>query len=146
MRKLLLFIALLFPVKAVYANPSTPFYPFDWVWGSIYYGGCFGPEVLIIVTILLFCRMEVFPVMIALFAGNILGYFFVFLPVLEETGNIFISEMIIVCVEAVFIKLLSLFERFQMDDFRGLGWNTAFMAAGVGNYISYYAGVMIAGG
>jgi len=146
MRKLTLFIALLLPATVAYANPSSPFYPFDWVWGSIYYGGCFGPEVLLVVTILLFYHMDVFPVMVALFAGNILGYFFVFLPILEETGNVFASEMIIVCVEAVFIKLLSLFERFQMDDFKRLGWITAFVVAAIGNYVSYYAGVMIAGG
>lgn len=143
MRKLTLLIALLLPATAAYANPTIGLEPLGGIKSVIFYGGCFGAEVLLVATILFFCHMAVLPLLFALFAGNLLGYFFIFQPILEETGNVFASEIIIVFIEAVFIKLLSLFDRFQMEDFKGLKWVTAFIIAAAGNYLSYFSGVMM---
>jgi hypothetical protein len=145
MKKWVFFIALLFPATTAFANPTTAFGQFSWIKSIILYVSCFGLEVLLVTTILFFCHMAVVPLLIALFAGNVVMYFVIFLPVLSATGNVPASEAVIVAVEGAFIKMLSRFNIFQLEDFRGLKWRTALMIAAVGNLLSYYSGTVIGG-
>jgi hypothetical protein len=145
MKKWVFLIALLFPATVAFANPTSRPFPMDLVRAVILYGSCFGSEVLLVATILFFCHMAVAPLLIALFAGNLVMYFVIFLPVLSRTGNVPASEAVIVFFEGAFIKVLSRFDTFQSDDFKGLKWITAFIIAAVGNLLSYYSGIVIAG-
>ncbi len=145
MKKWMVLIAILFPATITYANPTAMPNPLSWVKAVIFYGSCFGVEVLLITTILFFCHMAVVPSLIVLFIGNILMYFFIFRPVLSATGNVLTSEVVIITVEGTFIKILSSFDSFRLDDFKGLKWITAFIIAMVGNLLSYYSGIVIVG-
>jgi hypothetical protein len=145
MKKWVFFIALLFPATVVFANPTIMPNPINWVRSVILYGSCFGLEVLLVTTILFFCHMAVVPLLIALFIGNTVMYFVIFQPVLSATENVPVSEVVIVLVEGAFIKILSRFDFFQLDDFKGLKWITAIIIAAVGNALSYYSGVVIGG-
>jgi hypothetical protein len=145
MKKLVFIIVLLFPATIAFANPTANPFPMDWVRSVIFYGSCFGAEVLLVATILYFCHMAVVPLLIALFTGNMVMYFVIFLPVLSKTGNVPASEAVIVAVEGAFIKMLSWFDTFQLEDFKGLKWRSAFIIAAVGNLLSYYSGIVIGG-
>jgi hypothetical protein len=145
MKKWVILILLLFPATIAFANPTTPFAQFGWIKSIILYVSCFGAEVLLVATILFFCHMAVVPLLIALFTGNIVMYFVIFQPVLLATGNVPASEAVIVAVEGAFIKMLSRFDTFQLEDFRGLKWRTALIIAAAGNLLSYYSGTVIGG-
>jgi hypothetical protein len=145
MKKWVFFIALLFPATTAFANPTTFSAQFDGIKLIILYVSCFGLEVLLTTTLLFFCHMAVVPLLIALFTGNIVMYFVIFLPVLSATGNVPASEVVIVAVEGAFIKILSLFNIFRLEDFKGLKWRTAFIIAAAGNLLSYYSGTVIGG-
>jgi len=145
MKKLVFFIALLFPATIAFANPTSNPFPMDWVKSVIFYGSCFGAEVLLVATILYFCHMAVLPLLIALFTGNIVMYFVIFQPVLSTTGNVPVSEAVIVTVEGAFIKMLSLFGIFQLEDFKRLKLRSALIIAALGNLLSYYSGIVIGG-
>ncbi|MFA5239477.1 MAG: hypothetical protein WC476_07195 [Phycisphaerae bacterium] len=145
MKKWVFFIALLFPATTVLANPTDPLAPFGWIKLGIFYASCFGLEVLLVATILFFCHMAVLPLLIALFTGNAVMYFVIFQPILSATENVPVSEAVIVVVEGVFIKILSSFDNFQLEDFKGLKWRTAFIVAAMGNLLSYYSGSIIGG-
>ncbi|MDD5064758.1 MAG: hypothetical protein PHQ35_08395 [Phycisphaerae bacterium] len=145
MKKLVFLLVFLFPAAIALANPRANPFPMDWLKSTIFYGSCFGVEVLLVATILFFCHMSIVPLLITLFIGNLLIYFFIFQPVLEATENVLVSEAVIVFVDGVFIKILSLFDAFQLDDFKGLKWITAFIIAAAGNLLSYYSGIVIGG-
>jgi hypothetical protein len=145
MKKWVILIALLFPATEAFANPTTAFGQFSWVKSIILYVSCFGLEVLLVTTILFFCHMAVAPLLIALFTGNVVMYFVIFQPVLSATGNVPASEAVIVAVEGAFIKVISSFDTFQLEDFKGLKWRTAFIIAAAGNLLSYYSGTVIGG-
>jgi hypothetical protein len=145
MKKWVVFIAVLFPTTVAFANPTIMPNPLHWVRFVIVFGSCFGLEVLLTTTILFFCHMAVVPLLIALFAGNMVMYFVIFQPVLSVTGNVLASEAVIVAVEGAFIKMISSFDTFQLEDFKGLKWITAFIIAAVGNLLSYSAGIVIGG-
>ncbi|MDD5326684.1 MAG: hypothetical protein PHY02_02590 [Phycisphaerae bacterium] len=145
MKRWVFFITLLFPATIALANPSNPLVPFGGIKLAIFYTSCFGLEVLLVATILFFCHMAVLPVLIALFTGNVVMYFVIFQPILSATENVLVSEAAIVVVEGVFIKMLSSFDTFRLEDFKGLRWRTAFIVAAMGNLLSYYSGDIISG-
>lgn len=145
MKKWVVLLALIFPPTVAFANPVIFYTPADFVAPVILYISCFGLEVLLVTTILFFCHMRVVPLLIVLFIGNMVMYFVIFHPVLLATESVLTSEAVIVVVEGAFIKLLSLFDTFQLEDFKGLKWITAFIIAVVGNLLSYYSGIVIGG-
>jgi hypothetical protein len=145
MKKWVIFILLLFPATTAFANPVIVHNPAELVGLVIIYVSCFGLEVLLVTTILFFCHMAVVPLLIALFTGNVVMYFVIFQPILSATGNVPASEAVIVAVEGAFIKMISLFDTFQLEDFKGLKWRSAFIIAAVGNLLSYYSGTVIGG-
>jgi len=145
MKKWVFFIVLFFPATVAFANPVIVHTSLTWVRFVIVYVSSFGLEVLITTIILFFCHMAVVPLLISLFAGNLVMYFIIFQPVLSATENLLVAEVVIVVVEGAFIKMISLFDTFQLEDFKGLKWRTAFIIVAVGNALSYYAGVLIGG-
>jgi uncharacterized membrane protein len=136
------FVILLYPAAVAFANPVV-IDPGTVIGLSLILGPVFALEALVVTAILLFSRMEVVPSLIALFVGNIAIYFIIFKPLLSVVNNILVAEMLIVIVEGIFIKIISFFDAFQTDDFKGLKWRTAFIASAVGNALSYYAGIII---
>jgi hypothetical protein len=145
MKKWVFLLVLLFPATVAFANPTIIPHPMGLVRSVILYASCFGAEVLLVTTILFFCHMTVVPLLIVLFIGNMVMYFVIFHPVLLATESVLVSEAVIVVVEGAFIKMLSLFDTFQLEDFKGLKWITAFIIAVVGNLLSYYSGIVIGG-
>jgi len=143
MKKWIVLIVLLFPATLL-ANPVV-FDPFSSIRLVLIIGSLLWLEAAVITIILCFCRMEIVPSFIAMFAGNLAIYFAIFLPVLSAVNNLLIAEATIVTIDGAFIKIISTFDSFQMEDFKGLKWRTAFICAIVGNALSYYVGAVIIG-
>jgi hypothetical protein len=102
-----------------------------------------GLEAAILTISLLFFGMSPKPVFFATLFGNAAIYFSVFLPTYDILENLFLSELIIVFIEAGFIKLVARFDIFQWDTFRGIGWVGAIVVSTIGNLFSYYVGTII---
>ena len=145
MKKWLVLIVLLYPAATAFANPVIVFDPFNIIRYILVLGSALGLEVLVATIILFFFHIAVVPALIALFAGNLLMYFAIFQPVLSATGNVPVSEAVIITAEGIFIKAISSFDTFRLEDFRGLKWTSAFIISAVGNMLSYGAGSVISG-
>ncbi|OQA02541.1 MAG: hypothetical protein BWY69_01023 [Planctomycetes bacterium ADurb.Bin401] len=141
MKKWTALIILLFP-SILYANPIV-FDPFGSIRAILVVGSMLWMEAVILTFILCFFRLEIVPLFFALFAGNLAIYFFIFSPILTESDNVLMAEIAIVAVDGIFIKLISRMDFFQMEDFTGLKWHTAFICALIGNALSYYVGSVI---
>lgn len=97
-----------------------------------------------ITAILLFCfDLALKPVWMALFVGNMIIYYVLFLPLLETIPNLLIVEGLIVAADGILIKLVSLFDVFQTQSFKGFPWKYAFIIAAMGNFVSYYVGAVM---
>ena len=83
------------------------------------------------------------PLFFAIFLGNVAIYFGIFWSVYEIVENLLIAELIIVFMDAGFIKLLAGLDFFQLDSFRGMGWKVAVPVSIIGNALSYYVGTII---
>jgi len=141
-KKWTVFVILLYPAATAFANPVN-FDPGSWIAFVIVFGATFGLEAFVVTAILFFCRMAIYPSLIALFIGNITIYFIIFKPLLSAVDNVLVAEVLIIIVEGIFIKIISSFDIFQLEDFKGLKWRTAFIASAVGNALSYYSGAII---
>jgi hypothetical protein len=141
MKKWVVLIVLLFST-VVFANP-VGFDPFKTIGSFFVFGSLLWLETSIITVILFFCHMELVTSFIALFIGNLIIYFAIFLPALSAIDNLLTAEAIIVAVEGIFIKIISRINSFQTEDFKGLKWWTAFIIAAIGNALSYYVGTVI---
>ena len=102
-------------------------------------------EIFITTGVLIFSGLALAPTFIALTIGNIISYLGVLSPLAYyfELHIVFV-ELVVVSVEAAFIKLISLFPVFQLDRFTDLKWRYAFLAAILGNASSYYIGTLMA--
>jgi hypothetical protein len=142
MKKWAILLILLYPAATAFANPVN-FNHGSWIAFGIVFGATFGLEACVITTILFFCHMEAIPSLIAMLVGNIAIYFIIFKPLLSAVNNVLVAEILIIIVEGIFIKIISLLDTFQQEDFKGLKWRTAFIASAVGNALSYYSGAII---
>jgi hypothetical protein len=142
MKKWTIFLVLLYPAATAFANPVN-FDPASWIGYVVVLGSTLGLEAIIITIILLFCHMQPASSFIALLTGNVVMYFAIFRPVLSAVENVWVAELMIIVVEGIFIKVISLFDAFQLEDFKGLKWRTAFICAAAGNALSYYVGTII---
>jgi hypothetical protein len=106
-------------------------------------GSLLGLEAAIITIALLFFGMSPKPLFFAIFLGNVAIYFGIFWSVYEIVENLLIAELIIVFMDAGFIKLLAGLDFFQLDSFRGIGWKVAVPVSIIGNALSYYIGTII---
>jgi hypothetical protein len=79
----------------------------------------------------------------ALFFGDLLLYFVVFLPLLDLMPSLWMAEVLIVAVEGIMIKVISQCEIFWEMDFKKLKWKFAFLIGMLGNVISYYVGTVM---
>ena len=134
----------LFFAKAAFANPVV-FDPLGSIGSVIVFGGAIIAEACLVTLLLLFFNMSIKPLFFALFFGNMVLYFVVFLPLLDLLPNLWITEILIVIADCIMIKLISLFEMFQEIDFNGLKWKYAFLVSMLGNLISYYVGAVVQG-
>jgi hypothetical protein len=144
MRKWAVLFFMLFLTGAVWANPVI--YP------SISDGGYFVVLVsasvveVSLVALILFCfDFALKPVWMALFVGNMIIYYMIFLPLLDAVSSLLIVEGLIVAADGILIKTVSLFDIFQQQTFKGLRWKYAFLIAAIGNIVSYYLGSVIQG-
>ncbi len=91
-----------------------------------------------------FSGMSPLRVFLGFLAGNAGVYFFAFRPLLDrETIPLTALELGVVTVDAAVIKLLSAIEAFQRDNFTGLSWLRAIIAAVAGNAFSYFIGRVV---
>jgi hypothetical protein len=139
-------IVLLFCLTGTaYANPIIVYDPLNILAYVLVLGSAFVIEAGIVTLILLFWGTDPKPVYKALIVGNLAIYFVVFLPLLDFTSKVWIAEGVIVGLDGLMIKMITLFETFQDDTFRPLRWGYAFLIAAVGNVVSFYVGVATSG-
>lgn len=139
-------IVLLFCLSGTaYANPIIAFDPSNTLAYVLVLGSAAAVEAGIVTLVLLFWGTDPKPVYKALIVGNLVIYFVVFLPLLGFTSRLWIAEAVIVGLDGLLIKMITLFATFQDDTFRPLRWGYAFLIAAVGNVVSYYVGVAASG-
>jgi hypothetical protein len=141
MKKLAAFIVLLYPAASAFANPVID--PVTGTYFIIVLSSALGVEVALMAIILFFCNMEPVRSFFALLGGQLVVYFVIFQPILSEADSLLVAEAVVVAADSAFIKLLSSFETFQTEDFKGLKWRTALICSAVGNALSYYIGTII---
>lgn len=141
MKKWAAFIVLLYPAAAAFANPVID--PVTKTYFIIVLGSALGVEVALMAIILFFCYMEPVRSFFALLGGQLVVYFVIFQPILSEADSLLVAEAVVVAADGAFIKMLSSFETFQTEDFKGLKWRTAFICSAVGNTLSYYIGTLM---
>jgi hypothetical protein len=142
MKKGIVFLMLLYPAAAAFANP-TAIDPGTLIGLAIFLLPILALESFVVTGVLFFSRMAVVPSLAAVFIGNLVLYFIVFIPLLSDMNNVPAAEILIAVIEGVYIKAISRFGVFQMDDFNGLKWRTAFIASAIGNALSYYIGTLV---
>jgi len=142
MKKFFAIFLVLFSAKVAFANPVV-FDPIGSVGYFMVLGGAITAEVCLVTLLLLFFDMSVKPLFLALFLGNLVLYFAVFLPLLELLPSLWMAEVLIVAADGILIKVISLCELFQEASFKGLKWKYAFLIGMLGNLISYYVGTVM---
>jgi hypothetical protein len=82
---------------------------------------------------------------LALFIGNAVIYFAVFLPLFNRTSSLWVSEAAVVVLDGLLIKVITRLDAFQQDTFRPVRWVYVFVVAAIGNSVSYYVGLVTTG-
>jgi len=144
MKKYLVIFLVLFSTQAVFANPVV-FDPIGSISSIIVVGGAITVEACLVTLLLMFFSMSIKPSFFALFFGNLVLYFAVFLPLLDSLPSVWMSELFIVAADGVMIKVISRCEMFQEMDFKGLKWKYAFLIGALGNSLSYCVGAATLG-
>ena len=103
----------------------------------------FGMELIFTTGYLTIVGLSAGAVFLGLLVVNLASYLGVLLPGLDLGVPVTIMEIVIVSLEAVAIKFMSCLPVFQADSFADLRWRHAFIAAAIGNAVSYGAGSMI---
>ena len=142
MKKWAVLILTLYPAAAAFANPVVD--PIGAGSFIIVVGSALLVETCLTAIILFFCHMDVTRSFFALLGGNVAIYVFLFQPLLSGIHSVLAAEAVIVAADGAYIKMLSLFEPFQAEDFKGLKWRTVFICSAVGNALSYFVGTIIA--
>jgi len=99
-------------------------------------------EAAVVVAILLCFHIYSPPLIIAVYAANLMVYLVVFIPVYFGTRSVLLSEAVIVGMDCAAVKLLACMPVFQTEDFKGLKWRFAFMVVCIGNLVSYSLGYL----
>ena len=123
------------------ANPT--FRPGQFVGSVVVLFTAFVMELAVTTGYLLCVGMAAGTVFVALLIVNMASYLGVLVPGLELGIPPIFIEVVIVCLEAGAIKVMSGFQCFQGDFFGVLKWKHAFIAAALGNALSYGVGLMI---
>ncbi|MBN2512826.1 MAG: hypothetical protein JXB18_07805 [Sedimentisphaerales bacterium] len=141
MKKWIYLIMLICPGGLVYANPHihlTAYIP-----DMIKIGFSIGAEVFLLTLVMMFFDLAPIPQFWRLLAANLGVYFLVFIPLLNLVSSLWISEIAIVSLDGVLIKLISLSDGLQGDMYRPIKWRYVFLFAAMGNSVSYAAGLFI---
>ncbi len=141
MKKLAFLVMLLCPAGIVYANPRID--PTGYIPDLIKIGFSIGSEVFLLTLVLMFFDMAPMPVFLRLLAANVLVYYLVFVPLLSLVSSLWLSEIVIVGLDGVFLKLISQSAGLQGDTYIPIKWRYVFILAAIGNCVSYFAGVFI---
>jgi len=144
MKKFLVIFMILFSTKVAFANPVI-FDPIGSMSSIVVVGGAIAVEACLVALLLLFFSMSVKPLFFALFFGNLILYFAIFLPVLNLLPSLWMAEVLIVAADGIMIKFISLCEMFQEMDFKGLKWKYVLPIATLGNSLSYCVGAAVNG-
>ena len=145
MKKWLFIVILLASSSEAMANPviiTDPAGTISWI---VVLGSTLGLEAIVITIILYFCRMQPLPSFIAVLIGNTVIFFAIFRPVVSSVENLLIAEAVIVAIDGAFIKIISMFDAFQSEEFKNLKWRTIFICSAIGNALSYFMGNVITG-
>lgn len=98
-----------------------------------------------ITTIALFCLgMSPVAVIFAMLFLNMFTFIFMVFGMLEVIHSVLIVELMIVTIEAAFIKFMARFDVFIWETFRGISWRAAFIVSTLGNIVSYFVGNVFA--
>ena len=135
-------LVVLFFCEVAFANPIV-FDPLGSVASVLLLGGAVTVEACLVTLMLLFFNMPLKPLFFAVFLGNLAVYFALFLPLLDSSIDLWLLEALIVIVDGIMIKVISCFGVFQEADFKGLKWKWAFLAAILGNSVSYLIGAAL---
>jgi hypothetical protein len=139
MKKFFIIFLVLFLTRVACANPIVidPLSSFSYV---MVLGGAITVEACLVTLLLLFFDMSAKPLFFALFFGNLVLYFVLFMPLVDLLPNLWLAEVLIVAADGIMIKAISMFEMFQEPDFKGLKWIYAFLIGMLGNSLSYFVG------
>ena len=143
MKKLFVIFLVLFFSKVAFANPVIV--SFGDIGSVIVLSAAFTVEACLVTLLLLFFGLSLKPLFFAIFFGNLVLYFVVFLPLLEFMPSLWMAEVLIVAVEGIMIKVISQCEMFWEMDFKGLKWKFTFLISMLGNVMSYYVGTVMHG-
>jgi hypothetical protein len=143
MRKWSVLFLLLCLTDVVRANPVIVPDPLSLIGYVTVLASSITVEVSIVTLILIFFDMSIKPVWLGLFVGNLTIYFVLFLPLFHAISSLLVVEGLIVLADGTLIKIISLFDTFQEEAFKGLKWRYAFLVAAIGNISSYYVGTLM---
>lgn len=101
-------------------------------------------EAAIVSLILTFAGIAPVRMLLAFLFANIVIFLFVFVP-LQHRIVLPGLELMIVVIDAVAIKLLSMLSGLQNDSYRNVGWIFATFASLIGNAASFCVGMMATG-
>ena len=144
MKKCFVLFIVLFSAKVAFANPVI-FNPVESISSVMVLGSAITVEACLVTLLLLFFDMSVKPLFLALFFGNVVIYFVVFLPLIHSLPSLLMAEALIGVADGIMIKGISLCEMFQGLNFKQLKWKYAFLISMLGNSISYYIGAVTLG-
>jgi hypothetical protein len=144
MKKFLVIFVILFSAKVAFANPVV-FDPIGSISSIVVVCAAIIVEACLVTLLLLFFRMSVKQLFFALFFGNLVLYFVVFLPILNLLPSLWMAEILIVAADGIMIKVISLCEMFQEMDFKEVKWKYALLIATLGNSFSYCIGAAMNG-
>jgi hypothetical protein len=136
-------IVLLFCLSgAAYANPMVMFDPLHKAVYAMAVVTALTAEAGLVSLLLVFWGIDLKQAYAALRVGNLFLYCAAFLPLLALLANTWFAEAIIVGLDGLLIKTLTLHKAFREENFRPLKWEYAFLIALAGNLISYFIGAV----
>lgn len=94
----------------------------------------------IVALLLAFNGMTALRFFFSYFFCNAMVYFFLFSPLLNRGWSILGLELLVVCVDALAIKILSKISGLQGDSYRSVKWWNALVVSLAGNSASYFVG------
>lgn len=94
----------------------------------------------IVALLLAWKGMNILPVFVSYFLCNAAVYFLLFRPLQNRGWTIFSLESLVVCVDALVIKLFALIPGLQRDSYNGVKAWQALLFSAIGNSSSYFIG------
>jgi hypothetical protein len=96
----------------------------------------------IVALLLAFCSLQPLRIFMAYFVVKAAVFLFLFQPLLEREWPIPILESLVVCLDALAIKILAGCGALQTDNYGRLKWLRAFVISLAGNAVSFFIGLI----